>query len=101
MHSTVQAALAIDQLGAPDVKAAWLPPLASGSIRGTTALWSARDAAVVSPVLRADPVSTAGWRLTGTADYVADADLADLIVVSAADRASARWSSSSTRARPA
>jgi alkylation response protein AidB-like acyl-CoA dehydrogenase len=83
VHSTVQAALAIDQLGPPDFKAAWLPPLASGSVRGTTALCSARDAAVVSAVLQADPVST-HWRLNGTADYVADADVADLIVVSAA-----------------
>ena len=38
VHSTVQAALAIDQLGSPDVKAAWLPPLANGNVRGTTAL---------------------------------------------------------------
>jgi alkylation response protein AidB-like acyl-CoA dehydrogenase len=86
VHSTVQAALAIDQLGSPEVKAVWLPPLASGSLRATTALWSARDAAVVSGVLRADPVATGGWRLTGAADYVADADLADIIVVSAAAR---------------
>jgi alkylation response protein AidB-like acyl-CoA dehydrogenase len=86
VHSTVQAALAIDHLGPPPVRAVWLPPLASGNVRGTTALWSARDAAVVSAVLRADPVSTGGWRLSGTADYVADADLADLIVVSAAAR---------------
>jgi alkylation response protein AidB-like acyl-CoA dehydrogenase len=83
VHSTVQAALAIDQLGPPEVKAVWLPPLASGSLRATTALWSARDASVVSGVLRAEPVSTGGWRLTGAADYVADADLADIIVVSA------------------
>jgi len=82
VHSTVQAALAIDQLGTPDVKSAWLPPLANGNIRGTTALWSARDAAVISGVLRADCVSTQ-WQLNGTADYVADADIADLIVVSA------------------
>ena len=86
VHSTVQAALAIDQLGPPRAKAAWLPPITNGSIRGTTALWSARDAAVVSPVLRAEPASTGRWRLTGAADYVADADLADLIVVSAAAR---------------
>jgi alkylation response protein AidB-like acyl-CoA dehydrogenase len=86
VHSTVQAALAIDQLGPPAVKAAWLPPLASGNVRGTTALWSAGDAAVVSAVLQADSVSTGGWRLNGTADYVADADVADLIVVSAAAR---------------
>jgi alkylation response protein AidB-like acyl-CoA dehydrogenase len=84
-HSTVHAALAMDQLGPPDVKAVWLPPLASGAVRATTALCSARDAAVVSPVLHAAPVSTTGWRLTGTADYVADADVADLIVVSAAE----------------
>ncbi|MCV6972105.1 acyl-CoA dehydrogenase family protein [Mycobacterium bohemicum] len=83
-HGTVLAALAIDRLGTPDAKSAWLPPLACGAVRGTTALWSARDAAVVSPALRADPVPPAGWRLSGTADYVADADLADVIVVSAA-----------------
>src|ERR1700761_5879898 len=60
VHSTVQAALAIDQLGSPEVKSVWLPPLASGSLRATTALWSAWDAAVVSGVLRADPVATGG-----------------------------------------
>lgn len=86
VHSTIQAALAIDQLGPPGARAAWLPPLTNGSIRGTTALWSARDAAVVSPVLRADPAAAGAWRLSGTADYVADADVADLIVVSAETR---------------
>jgi alkylation response protein AidB-like acyl-CoA dehydrogenase len=83
VHSTLHAALAIDQLGPPDAKAAWLPSLANGAVRGATALWNARDAAVVSPVLHATPLSTR-WRLNGTADYVADADVADLIVVSAA-----------------
>jgi alkylation response protein AidB-like acyl-CoA dehydrogenase len=82
VHSTIHAVLAIDQLGSPDIKSAWLPPLATGNVRGTTALWSARDAAVVSGVLRADSVSTQ-WQLNGIADYVADADIADLIVVSA------------------
>ncbi|WAJ42544.1 acyl-CoA/acyl-ACP dehydrogenase [Mycobacterium sp. Aquia_216] len=83
VYSTIAATLAIDLLGSPDVKAAWLPPLASGTVRGTTALWNTRDAADVSAVLRADPVST-GWLLNGVADYVGDADTADLIVVSAA-----------------
>jgi alkylation response protein AidB-like acyl-CoA dehydrogenase len=83
-HSTVGAALAIDRLGPQRAKAEWLPRLTSGSLRGTTALWNARDAAVVTPVLRAEPESTGGWRLTGTLDYVADADLADAVVVSAA-----------------
>jgi alkylation response protein AidB-like acyl-CoA dehydrogenase len=86
VHSTVQAALAIDQLGQPELKAVWLPPLASGNVRGTTALWSARDSADVTGVLGAEADSTGRWRLTGTADYVADADLADVIVVSAEAR---------------
>lgn len=83
VHSTVQAALAIDQLGSPDVKDMWLPELAGGRLRGTTALWNPGNAAVVTAVLHADPVPAGGWRLNGTADYVADADLADIIVVSA------------------
>jgi alkylation response protein AidB-like acyl-CoA dehydrogenase len=82
VHGTIAAALAIDQLGSPDIKTALLPPLTAGSARGTTALYNARDAADVSAVLQADSDST-GWRLNGIADYVADADVADLIVVSA------------------
>ncbi len=83
IHSSIQTVLAIDQLGSPDAKSARLPPLVCGTLRGATALWSARDAAVVSAPLRADPVAT-GWRLNGTADYVADADVADVLVISAA-----------------
>lgn len=84
VHSSVLAALAVDRLAPPEAKGRWLPPLTNGSVRGTTALWSARDAAVVSPALSAYADSGGAWRLTGTADYVADADVADLIVVSAA-----------------
>jgi alkylation response protein AidB-like acyl-CoA dehydrogenase len=82
VHSSVQATLAIDQLGSPDDKARWLPSLASGRARATTALWNARDAALVAPALRADRAAQR-WRLNGTADYVLDADVADLVVVSA------------------
>ncbi|ETB28933.1 hypothetical protein O971_13645, partial [Mycobacterium avium subsp. hominissuis 10-4249] len=46
VHNSVQAALAVDRLGSRDAKARWLPPLVSGSLRATTALWSARDAAL-------------------------------------------------------
>ncbi|OBH93609.1 acyl-CoA dehydrogenase family protein [Mycobacterium scrofulaceum] len=83
VHSSIQSALAVDQLGSPDAKATWLPGLAGGTTRGTTALWSARDAAVVTAALRADPAS-GRWRLNGTADYVSDADVADVVVTSAA-----------------
>lgn len=89
VHSTVAAVLAIDLLGTRDARSAWLPPLASGGMRGTTALWNPRDAALVSAVLRADRVSTR-WRLSGTVDFVADADVADVLVVSAATGAGTR-----------
>jgi alkylation response protein AidB-like acyl-CoA dehydrogenase len=83
VHSTMDAARAIDWLGGAEARAAWLPALASGATRGTAALCSPRDAAVVTPSLRAREEG-GGWRLAGTADFVADADLAELIVVSAA-----------------
>jgi len=82
VHSTLHAARAVDWLGGPPARAAWLPALASGTARGATALWNPRDAADVTPTLRAR-ADTRGWRLSGVADFVADADLADLIVVTA------------------
>ena len=86
VHSTLHAALAVDWLGGPEARAAWLPGLASGTARATCAVFGARDAAVVSPVLQAQPEGS-GWRLRGVADFVADADLADLMVVTAASGA--------------
>jgi alkylation response protein AidB-like acyl-CoA dehydrogenase len=83
VHSTLHAARAVDWLGGPEAREFWLPALASGTARGTTALWNPRDAAVVTPSLRAREDTDGRWRLHGVADFVADADLADLIVVSA------------------
>ncbi|MDT5008601.1 MAG: hypothetical protein QOH57_218, partial [Mycobacterium sp.] len=82
VHSTLYAARAIDWLCVPAARSAWLPLIASGAVRGTAAVSSPRDAADVAPVLdgRAD---SDGWRLRGVADFVADADLADFIVVTA------------------
>jgi alkylation response protein AidB-like acyl-CoA dehydrogenase len=85
VHSTVQAALAIQLLGGPDQHAAWLPALADGNISATTCLWDARNAAVTAPALRArSDAWGGGWRLSGAVDFVADADLADHLVVCAA-----------------
>jgi alkylation response protein AidB-like acyl-CoA dehydrogenase len=85
VHTTAHAALAIHWLGGREQRAAWLPSLCAGSTRATTSLWSASDARVITPALRARRESGGSWRLNGTADFVADADLADHIVVSAAD----------------
>jgi alkylation response protein AidB-like acyl-CoA dehydrogenase len=82
VHSTLHAARAVDWLGGPEARETWLPSLASGAVRATTALWNPRNAAVVTPSVRAREDGD-GWLLHGVADFVADADLADLIVVGA------------------
>lgn len=84
VHSTALAALTIHWLGGAEDHAAWLPSLCAGNARATTSLWNASDAAVVTPTVRARQGSD-GWRLSGTAGFVADAEEADHIVVSAAD----------------
>ena len=81
VHSTMHAALAVDWL-APNGHTTWLPALASGRARGTTALWSARDASDVRPSLQARRQQDR-WRVSGVADFVADADLADIVVATA------------------
>ncbi len=82
VHATVLAALAVSRFGGDGARASLLPALCHGERRATTALWSVRDASVVSPVLTARPDS-GGWRLAGTLGFVADADGADLLIVSA------------------
>jgi alkylation response protein AidB-like acyl-CoA dehydrogenase len=64
--STLYAALAIGWL---EVGSEWLPRLTSGEARGTYALFDPRDAAV-------------GRRVSGVAEFVPDADQADVIVAS-------------------
>jgi len=83
IHSTRQAALAIDWLGGPAARDAWLPRLTSGTSSATTALWNPRDASVPGSPVRGMADGNGRWRLSGVADFVADADLTDLIVVAA------------------
>jgi alkylation response protein AidB-like acyl-CoA dehydrogenase len=64
VQSTLYAALAIDWLG---VGSAWLPRLMSGEARGAIALFDARDASTLR-------------RVNGVAEFVADADQADVVV---------------------
>jgi alkylation response protein AidB-like acyl-CoA dehydrogenase len=76
VQSTVYAALAIDWLG---VGSSWLPRLTSGEARATIALFNPRDASDVTPTLQARPDGDR-WRVSGAADFVADADVADVII---------------------
>lgn len=78
VHSTLQAAFAIGWLGGPEARTAWLPGLVAGAARATTALWNPRDLSAPVASVRAE-----GGRLTGVADFVADAEQAELIVVAA------------------
>ena len=75
VQSTVYAALAIDWLS---VGSAWLPRLTSGEARAATALFSPRDAADM-PRLQAHRDGDR-QRVSGVADFVTDADVADVIV---------------------
>ena len=78
VQSTVYATLAIDWFG---VGSGSLPQLTSGEKRATTALFNPRDAADVTPSLQARR-DGGGWRVSGVAEFVTDADRADVIVVS-------------------
>ena len=84
VHGTVHAGLAVDALGTAEQRAALLPALASGRSSATTALWSAVDASVIAPALRAESTGAA-WVLSGCVDFVLDAESADVVVVSASD----------------
>jgi alkylation response protein AidB-like acyl-CoA dehydrogenase len=86
VHSTVIAGYALHVLGGEKSWARWLPDLTAGRIAGTTALWNPNDASDVTATMRADQAKDGSWRLTGTADFVADADTADVIVVSGFDK---------------
>ena len=85
VYSTVFAAQAVYMLGGDASRFRWLPDLAVGRCSATTALWNANDAADCTPALRADREPDGNWRLTGTADFVNDAENADLMVVSGMD----------------
>jgi alkylation response protein AidB-like acyl-CoA dehydrogenase len=86
VHSTVIAAYALYILGGEKCCARWLPDLTAGRIAGTTALWNPNDASDVTATMRADQAKDGSWRLTGTSEFVPDADTADVIVVSGFDK---------------
>jgi alkylation response protein AidB-like acyl-CoA dehydrogenase len=76
VQSTLYAALAVDWLG---VGSGWLPRLTSGETRGTCALFNPRDASNVRPRLQVRHDGDR-WLARGVVDFVADADVADVIV---------------------
>jgi alkylation response protein AidB-like acyl-CoA dehydrogenase len=83
VYGTVLAGLAIQAFGNQEQCAAWLPPLCDGERVATVALWNPNDANVITPTLRARRSAGGGWQVDGTSEFVADADVADHVVVSA------------------
>jgi alkylation response protein AidB-like acyl-CoA dehydrogenase len=78
VHGTTLLGLAIDALGDDHHREAALPRLAAGDLRGTTAMHSPYDAADLAPQVRLE-----GGRASGVLPFVPDADLADLLLVTA------------------
>ncbi|MGY1812076.1 acyl-CoA dehydrogenase family protein [Blastococcus sp. SYSU D00820] len=85
VHRTVELGLALDLLGTDEQRARVLPRLCAGELRGTVALWNPADAGDVRPRLTARAGADGGLVVDGSLRFVGDADLADLLLVSAGD----------------
>ena len=82
VYSTLGFRLALQRLGSPQQQRHWLPRLASGELTATLALWNPSDNSDLAPTLTARR-HDAGWVLSGTVDFVPNADSADVMIVSA------------------
>ena len=83
VRSTIGFGLAVDLLGDDALRGRLLPALCRGELRGTVALADPWDASNVRPVLLAERLPADRWQIRGAVPFVADADLADLVVVTA------------------
>lgn len=79
---TVGFGIAVDVLGDDALRDRHLPAVGRGEVRGVAAVASPWDAGDPTPTLDATPDGD-GWRVRGTAPYVVDADLADLLLTTA------------------
>jgi alkylation response protein AidB-like acyl-CoA dehydrogenase len=82
VYSTLGFRLALQRLGHPELQRRWLPRVAAGEITATLALWNPSDNSDLSTPLVARR-SDDGWLLSGVADFVPNADLADVMMLSA------------------
>ena len=82
VYSTLGFRLALQRLGSPQQQRRWLPRLAAGELTATLALWNPSDNSDLAPALTARR-QDAGWLLSGTVDFVPNADTADVMIVSA------------------
>lgn len=86
VYSTLVFGVAAQKLADPDQKKRLLPALARGDIKATTAMWNPADAGDTRPAFTAERAE-GGWVLRGEQRFVPNAQLADVVLVTA--RASA------------
>jgi alkylation response protein AidB-like acyl-CoA dehydrogenase len=82
VYSTAAFGLAMFHLGTREQVAEWIPRVARGEVRATMAAWQQSDASDVTPRVTATRRHGA-WQLSGTLEFVPNADAADAILVTA------------------
>lgn len=84
VYTTLLYGLAVDRLGTPRHRDAYLPALCAGELVASVAAWNPSDAGDLRPRLRATRDGD-GWRIGGTLDFVANAERADVVLVTATE----------------
>lgn len=85
VYSTLAFGVAAQRLARPGQAKRLLPALARGELRAATALWNPADAGDTRPAFTAERAD-GGWTLRGERLFVADARLADVVLVTATAR---------------
>lgn len=86
VYSTLAFGVAAQRLASPEQAKRLLPALARGELKAATALWNPADAADTRPAFTAERAD-GGWTLRGERLFVPDAQLADVVLVTATARA--------------
>ncbi|ORI27374.1 acyl-CoA dehydrogenase family protein [Rhodococcus sp. 1168] len=82
VYSTLAFGIALDRLAGQEMREQYLPRVAAGELRAGVALWDAADAHNVKPTLTATRAD-GGWTLSGLLPFVENAELAELLLVTA------------------
>jgi alkylation response protein AidB-like acyl-CoA dehydrogenase len=82
VYSTLVFGVAAQRLADPDQAKRLLPALARGEVKASVALWNPADAGDTRPVFTAERAE-GGWTLRGERLFVPNAQLADVVLVTA------------------
>jgi alkylation response protein AidB-like acyl-CoA dehydrogenase len=82
VYSTLIFGVAAQRLADADQAKRLMPVLARGEIKAATAMWNPADASDVRPAFTAERAG-GGWMLRGVQAFVANAQLADVVLVTA------------------